>query len=86
MGKLCHFTTRDIGVESWGARVIGTCHLPLPDQGPKDWMVLMHGAKPWWLPQRGKPKLRYSGKAAQVRLLMGQREDNGLLFTGSTPD
>jgi hypothetical protein len=46
----------------------------------------MHGAKPWWLPQRGKPKLRYSGKAARVRLLTGQLEDNDPLFTGSTPD
>ncbi len=38
------------------------------------------------LPQRGKPKLRYSGKEARVRFLTGQREDDGLLFTGSIPD
>jgi hypothetical protein len=28
----------------------------------------------------------YSSNVAQVRLLTGQQEDNGPLFTGSTPD
>jgi hypothetical protein len=35
---------------------------------------------------KGQTKIEVSGKAAQVRFLTGQREDNGPLFTGSMPD
>ncbi len=72
---------RDMSIKNWGARVIGTCHSPRARSTTR----CLEGTGAWGqtlvVARRGKPKLRYSRKAA-CGFWWGSRK-NGLLSTGS---